>query len=440
MRLKSWTPNLRRSFSQATGKLSVSLLLWFAVGLLLPWLFKSLDLGSSQKQLSFEEALETVTELREPAGSNAPFGDPQYGITQNVYDAWRRSQNQPLQTVDRMSQAEVRAIYQSYWQQGNCQRYDAPLDIVCLDSLISFGSKTGKRLLTNLPDDPRLASMEVAQRRQGFRQRSLPESTLSDQRQLRQQMEHEQALLAFIESYSLAEQSQFSTGLRQWLQGEQSEQAPFGEMPRSSDTAEKPSHSSPWATALSSDRIYQQSKPFVVEVWVSTTGIVAPAAGIVLTPDGLVLTNYHVINEASFNFVRSSDGEDYNGTVVEADPSLDLALIQLTRARNLPTADLAHRSSQVKVGDTVYAIGSPLGSHWKMTEAEVIELNSDCGLPSLQCIRTPEGFLKPGNSGGPLLNGTGQVIGINRAIQDGTGEGVSIPIETVKQFVNQTQD
>jgi S1-C subfamily serine protease len=149
--------------------------------------------------------------------------------------------------------------------------------------------------------------------------------------------------------------------------------------------------------------------------------MIAPAAGIILTSDGLVLTNYHVINEGSFDFVRSANGQDFHGTVIEVDPSLDLALIQLDNASRLPTAKLSNHSTHVNVGDTVYAIGSPLGSHWK--------------LPELQCLRTPKDFLKPGNSGGPLLDESGQVVGINRAIQDGTGEGVSIPIEIVKAFV-----
>lgn len=435
MRPKFWTPNLRRSSPDATGRLSISLLLWFLVGLLLPWLLKSVELHRSDaKQLSFEEALKTVAALGEARGSDgsAPFGQPQYGITQAVYDAWRRSQNQPSQNISRISQTEVWAIYQRYWQQGECDRYTPPLDIVCLDSLISLGRETGQRLLVNLPDDPRTASLEVARRRQAFRQQS--ESDADRVPAQRQERQHDRDLVAFIESYSPSQQAEFSAGLRQWLASE-----PPAAVAKSIESDEQPSSASPSATKLSSEQIYQQAKPFVVEVWISTTGIIAPAAGILLTSDGLVLTNYHVINEASFDFVRSPSGEDFNGTVIEVDPGLDLALIQLEGARNLPTAKLSSRSSHIKIGDIVYAIGSPLAAHWKMTEAEVIEVNSDCGLPSLQCIRTPKGFLKPGNSGGPLLDSTGQVVGVNRAIQDGTGEGVSIPIETIKQFVEQTQ-
>lgn len=444
MRPKTWIPKLRRSSPQAVARLSASLLLWFSVGLLLPWLFRNISVGrSAEKQISFEEALQIVAKLGETgrSESSTALGEAKYGITQLMYDTWRRSQNRSTQDISRISQEEARAIYQSFWQQGNCDHYDAPLDMVCLDSLVSFGSATGKQFLVNLPKDPKAASLEVARRRQAYRQglAAGDDRNLSQRQWLSAGLEHDRALMTLIESYSASEQSEFSSGLRRWL-----ESGEFGELDQSDaseqvDRGEKSASSSDAVTKFSADQIYDQSKPFVVEVWISTTGIVAPAAGILLSSDGLVLTNYHVINDATFDFVRSQDGKDFNGTIIEVDPDLDLALIQLDNASNLPTAKLADQSSHVQVGDTVYAIGSPLGFHWKMTTAEVIEVQSDCGLPSLQCIRTPEGFLKPGNSGGPLLDGAGQVVGVNRAIQDGTGEGVSIPIETVEQFVERAQ-
>jgi S1-C subfamily serine protease len=70
-----------------------------------------------------------------------------------------------------------------------------------------------------------------------------------------------------------------------------------------------------------------------------------------------------------------------------------------------------------------------------MTTAQIIQVQSDCGLANVRCIRTPQGFLKPGNSGGPLLDAFGQVIGVNRAIQQRTGEGVSIPVEVIQRYV-----
>lgn len=441
MHPKSWIPKLRRSSPQAVARLSASLLLWFSVGLLLPWLFRSISVGrSAEEHISFEEALQIVAQLGESRGSESSrsLSESEYGITQLMYDTWRRNQNQSIQSISRINQEEVRAIYQNFWQQGNCHRYDAPLDLVCLDSLVSFGTATGKQFLVNLPKDPKAASLEVARRRQAYREglASSDARNSTQQEWLSTGMAHDRALVTLIESYSASEQSEWSSGLRRWLEAD--ELAQPGEADPI-DRKDEPTHSSGSSTQLSANQIYSQAKPFVVEVWISTTGIVAPAAGILLSSNGLVLTNYHVVNDATFDFVRSADGEDFNGTIIEADPELDLALIQLDNARNLPTAKLADRSSHVQVGDTVYAIGSPLGSHWKLTTAEVIEVQSDCGLPSLQCIRTPEGFLKPGNSGGPLLDGSGQVVGVNRAIQDGTGEGVSIPIETVEQFVEQAK-
>ncbi|MEP0911787.1 trypsin-like peptidase domain-containing protein [Leptolyngbya sp. GB1-A1] len=172
---------------------------------------------------------------------------------------------------------------------------------------------------------------------------------------------------------------------------------------------------------------------FTVEVWINTDSGIAPASGIIIRSDGLILTNHHVIANGLLH-VKTKDGKQFSGRTIASDSSLDLALVQLDGAANLPTAPLA-QSANVKAGDTVRAIGHPMGSHWKQTEASVIVVNSDCGLQALDgnCIRTPSGFLYPGNSGGPLLNDRGEVIGINRAIQESTGEGVSIPIEIFHQ-------
>ncbi|MBD1853176.1 trypsin-like peptidase domain-containing protein [Cyanobacteria bacterium FACHB-502] len=167
---------------------------------------------------------------------------------------------------------------------------------------------------------------------------------------------------------------------------------------------------------------------FTAEVWIQTNAGAAPASGIIIREDGLILTNHHVIANGLL-YVKLKDGRQFQGRTIASDQSLDLALVQLDGAANLLVAALA-QSANVKVGDTVRAIGSPMGSHWKHTEASVIVINSDCGLQALngKCIRTPSGFLYPGNSGGPLLNDRGEVFGVNRAIQESSGEGVSIPM------------
>lgn len=243
------------------------------------------------------------------------------------------------------------------------------------------------------------------------------------------------------EPYPSSESSQLSPDLRRWLGFDRrSEVSPSVVSPTSAPTPNPSPNFSPSPIELDPDTIHHQAQPFTVEVWIETATSFAPAAGVLISASGLVLTNHHVINGTTFHFVRLADGKDYQGQIIASDPALDLALIQLEGASNLPVATLAIDSTHVGVGDTVYAIGSPAESHWKMTTAQVIAVQSSCGLAALACIRTPQGFLQPGNSGGPLLDQFGQVVGINRAIQQQTGEGVSIPVETVKQFIVQATD
>lgn len=444
MRSKSQTiKKLRRPPYAKIFTLGFKFLPWIAVGFLLPKVFQSMVAPEAPaKQTSFEQAVQSLSNLESPPGGTSPphlaiANQPQYGISQGVYDGWRYRQRVPPQDVGNISPEEVRAIYQEYWQEGDCGQYAAPLDMVCLDSMLGFGVEQGKRFLMDLPRDPQAAALEVTQKRQEFRQQLSDDYARvpSGQQFLRAGMERDRALAELVQSYSASQQSAFSFDLRRWLGFDHD------------SPTQQPSPSDPQRTAtqpyaptapLTSDQIYAQAKPYTVEVWITTNAIQAPAAGIILSSDGLILTNYHVIKESSFDFVRDANGKDYDGSIIEVDPNLDLALIQLEGASNLPTARLATESSHIQVGETVYALGSPNGSHWKMTEAPVIQLQSDCGIVGLACIRTPQGFLNPGNSGGPLLDSTGQVVGINRAIQQRTGEGVSIPVETVQQFISRT--
>ncbi|GAB4384233.1 MAG: hypothetical protein Kow00121_47400 [Elainellaceae cyanobacterium] len=424
----------QRLLRRSTLLLGAKLLVWGLAGLLLVQVTREFLAGqaSTTDPASFEEAFQSVTELEQPTG-NLPVSvaPSRYGITQSIYNSWRIRQRAPLQSITLISLDEVKAIYQSSWEQGQCGRYDPPLDIACLDSVISFGVEGGKRFLVGLPSDPRTAALEVVQRREAFRHQTTGSYTRipAARRALTEGIQRDRALATLIESYSLAQQSELSFDLRRWL-GLDGTTTPLdqatAEENRSGDRSTLPE--------LTPDTIYAEAKPFTVEVWIQTNGISAPAAGILLSSNGLVLTNHHVVS-TSFDFVRLADGQDLNGTLIASDPDLDLALIQLEGVSGLPIARLADGSSHIKVGDTVYAIGSPAGNHWQMSTSEIIQVQSDCGLDRLRCIRTPQGFLKPGNSGGPLLDRYGQVIGVNRAIQQQTGEGVSIPVETIRQYV-----
>ncbi|MDX1986604.1 MAG: serine protease [Candidatus Obscuribacter sp.] len=192
---------------------------------------------------------------------------------------------------------------------------------------------------------------------------------------------------------------------------------------------------------LRKEDVLQWASAFTVEVWINLEdGSEAPASGIIVGHGDYVLTNSHVVRNNPHPKVRSR-GEmgvekEYSAHVVAERPEKDLALIALEGVSGLPTAPLATSSKSVGPGDQVYMVGSPHGSHWKLTESEVLRTESPCGILHLLCIRSGAGALAPGNSGGPLLNKGGEVIGINRAIQLSSGEGVSIPIEEVLTFLS----
>jgi hypothetical protein len=399
---------------------------------------------------TFDTAFHTVAHLGDDAG-DASVGrwQKKFGISQPTYSRWRQAHNQPLQSVAEMTEAEAKALYRSYWQKAQCSQFQPPLDIACLDSVMSFGVENGKSFLINLPEAPQMAAIEVATRRIDYRQRQFdrinanplyPDTvtpdraddprefafpgarrTAQERRLVAQGLQRDRSLLAFAESYKPAPPAD-----------------PISSLTRRIQTQLNPAQAQP----LTAAEIYAKAKPFTVEVWITLEdGTVAPATGIIVSADGLVITNAHVVEGNPRPTIRIRDQQDkeqeYTGKVIADDHSVDLALIQLSGVSQLPVAPLAEDTMKIKLGDRVYALGSPVGEHWKLSQDQVIALQSQCGIPNLKCIRMPKGFLHPGNSGGPLLDQTGTVIGINRALQERTGEGVSIPIEVVKQFLRQ---
>jgi S1-C subfamily serine protease len=391
---------------------STLLLTLLPVGL---WLVKK---ARSPQSPQFEQAYELALQLNQPPSSYMNLLS-RSGIGQLDYDRWRQLNGKPIADIDQIRPEEVKAIYQEQWQKGNCAQYDTPLDLTCLDSLISFGDIQGKQLLNDLPSDPAQAAMAVVERRELARRRQIrPPLTSSNRLALREGIRRDQALadlIAKLPNPTLPNPT-----------------SPF-QPPVASPTALPQT-----GKARSAGQIYMALQPSTVEIEDrSRRGSASTAAGVIVTAEGLVVTNYHVVESDSFPQVKLADGQQFVGRVILVDEVLDLALIQLQGAAGLPMAPLAASSAQVQVGDPVYAIGSPFGQSWKMSQSQVIELNSICanGRSPLRCIRTPSGFLQPGNSGGPLIDATAQVIGINRAVQQSTGEGVSIPIETVKEFL-----
>jgi S1-C subfamily serine protease len=163
-------------------------------------------------------------------------------------------------------------------------------------------------------------------------------------------------------------------------------------------------------------------------------------SGFILSPDGKVLTNAHVVEGADRVQVTLKDGQVFDGKVVGIDPVTDVAVIKIN-ADKLPTVTLG-KAEALHPGEWAIAIGNPLGLDNTVTVGIISALgrsSSEVGVPDkrVQFIQT-DAAINPGNSGGPLLNAKGEVIGVNTAIRaDAQGLGFAIPIETAQNIAEQ---
>ncbi|AKN33037.1 protease [Clostridium carboxidivorans P7] len=164
-------------------------------------------------------------------------------------------------------------------------------------------------------------------------------------------------------------------------------------------------------------------------------------SGIIFDPNGYIVTNNHVVEGASKITVKFSSGKVLPAKLVKADSRSDLAIIKV-EAQNLPTAKFGD-SSKVKVGDTAIAIGNPLGQEFSgsVTAGIISALNRKIqyGGAIYKVLQT-DAAISPGNSGGPLCNSAGEVIGINSlklgADQNAEGMGFAISINEAKSIIN----
>ena len=163
-------------------------------------------------------------------------------------------------------------------------------------------------------------------------------------------------------------------------------------------------------------------------------------SGFVIDKEGHILTNYHVIADAREIWVTLHDRKKFKATIVGTDKSHDLAIVQI-KAPNLQPMTLGD-STNLQVGQKVYAIGNPFGLNGTLTRgivSSIRQVQEPDGLVIDEAIQT-DAAINPGNSGGPLLNWHGEVIGINTMIASSVGQsagiGFAIPINTAKAVVN----
>lgn len=168
----------------------------------------------------------------------------------------------------------------------------------------------------------------------------------------------------------------------------------------------------------------------------------ATGSGVIVSKGGYILTNFHVIQNATDLIVVTNDGQSFTAEVIGADAGTDLALIKIDAPKDLPVAKLGDDTT-LRVGEWVVAIGNPRGLDWTVTVGVISALNREITNQltnqTLYNMIQTDATINPGNSGGPLLNARGEVIGINDVIVSNSGGsegiGLAIPVSTVKDVL-----
>ncbi|MGV0325664.1 S1C family serine protease [Corynebacterium confusum] len=212
--------------------------------------------------------------------------------------------------------------------------------------------------------------------------------------------------------------------------------------------------SAPAPAEGSIEEVSQKVLPAVVAIQVVTRAGAAEGSGSLISPDGYVLTNHHVVEGSSAGAIQvtMNDGSRKDAEVVASDANTDVAVIKIKDAENLPYLEFAD-SDQLNVGQQVVAVGSPLGLNATVTSGIVSAVNRPVrasqagGEPSLIDAVQTDAAVNPGNSGGPLVDMNGNIVGMNSVIASlssssgqeagSIGLGFAIPSNFAKRMADQ---
>jgi putative serine protease PepD len=203
------------------------------------------------------------------------------------------------------------------------------------------------------------------------------------------------------------------------------------------------------AGALTAEQIYKRDAPGVVQVTATNAGQGSESlgSGFVIDKAGHIVTNFHVVRGATKVLVSFSGKDQLATTVVGLDPSTDLAVLKIQAHANALTPLELGNSDAVRVGDTVYAIGNPFGLYARTLTSGIVSavqrrITAPNTLPIDNAIQT-DASINHGNSGGPLLDVGGRVIGVTSQIyaensqQGNIGIGFAVPVNTVRNIAAQ---
>jgi serine protease Do len=164
----------------------------------------------------------------------------------------------------------------------------------------------------------------------------------------------------------------------------------------------------------------------------------ALGSGFIISSDGLILTNNHVVEKATEIKIKLINGKEYDAKLVGRDSKTDLALVKVTPDKDFPKPVVLGDSDAMRVGDWVMAVGNPFGLGNTVTTGIISAKSRILGAGPYDDFLQTDAAINPGNSGGPLFNMQGQVIGINTAIiAQGQGIGFAIPINMAKELLPQ---